>query len=621
MDGFLQSGKWAGLGALILVLGVTAMAQENRPILEDVHVRGSAGMTYDRNSTDFMSSSSFGQEFSLDATGALINPNFISFGTNFTYGHFSDSLNSDSLGGGTTIAGSATMLVLPASSYPLTITWQRVRVGLGYIGANTTTNQDRLGFDWRLQLSHLPKFAVRYETDSTSSDVPVGTFSQAESKGSGFSISATDSYKGFDWSAGWQHSHTSSEEVLLQDVLPLDQNYSLLWGNVRKSYLGNRGTFNYNFSRNVTSSDLGTISSIDGVLSVHNASTTIRWTPKLVTSGFFSYYSFDNYGRSVDTSSPNQTVTIVDFPSSGYSASGLAIYQLTKHIAVSDTTGYSTATNEHTVTNNGAPATEQAQTFFTTYPSVSANFVVKRIRVNTSYGVGYMQTITTLGRSFSSLSQNASVTGSWSRPWLTLTGNFGMGNNGIAVMPGAYTNNRNYGITADTNKFRRIGQLRFRWLVNDQEILGGPGWVQSHTNQWAITLMRRRWQVDFGQTGSSGAHQAYQLPTLPFEPVPPLVGVPLLNDTFSNWFLTVSGQVRRNLHLSGTYRKTTNDILLSNGTTHYSLYEITADYRIGKIVMQASYGHYLSLSESPSSFNSSGTNRFRVRIVRTFNLF
>lgn len=622
MDGLVQVAKWGAAVALVAVLVLTASAQENGGILRDVHAHGSAGFTYDREWTQYTTGSSPGQEFSLDVNGALFNPNFLSFGTDLSFGHFSDNLNSDSLGSGTTIAGSATLLLLPSSSYPLTVTWQRVRVGLGFTGTTTTTNQDRLGFDWRVQRAKLPKMAFHYETDSTSSDIPVGTFSLAESKGTGFSFTAMDNYKGFDWSAGWQLSNSSSQEMLLEQVLPLDQNYSILWGNVTKHYWGNKGTFNYNFSRDVTSSDLGTVSTIDGVLTTHNASTTINWTSKLTTAAYFQYYGFDNHGQTMDLTSPDQLISIVDYPSSGYSANGMVLYQLTKHLSLSDTTGYSTANNDYTTTNpNGTPVAEQAQSFFTSYPAVNANFIFKRIRFNASYGLGYMRTITTLGRSFGSLNNVGSISGSWSRPWLTLSGNFSTGTYGIGVMPGAYTNNTNYGLTADTTKFQRIGKLRFRYLVFNQEMLGGPGWVQSHTNQWGVTLTRRRWQVDMGHNNASGAHQAYDLPVVPFEPLPPLVGVPLLNDTYHSWFMTVSGQPRRNLNISGTYRKTTNDIVLTGGSADYSLYEINAEYRIGKVMMQAMYGHYLNVSNALTGSWGAGANIMRFRIVRTFNLF
>ena len=82
--------------------------------------------------------------------------------------------------------------------------------------------------------------------------------------------------------------------------------------------------------------------------------------------------------------------------------------------------------------------------------------------------------------------------------------------------------------------------------------------------------------------------------------------------------------LRENLRLTGTYRRDRNELPNNRATTTYSVYEIRLDYRIGKIIVNASYGHYSNLSAfglMHSAGNGSTADRLRFRIVRTFTLF
>ena len=602
------------LPALVLALGLplTAWAQEG--VVQGLHARGYAGFTYSRDASGQITGQGFGQEISTDLQGVLFRPDFVSFGTSFSYGHSSASISSGLGTASDSYAGSASFLVLPASAYPLGITYQRTRVGLGGTGLESNTNSDRLGFDWRLDLTHLPKFSVRYGKDSSWSDVPAG-FNPARSQGSGWSIAATDSYKGWNWDVSWLRSSSEITQVLLSTPANFEQTYSILSANVLKRYWRGKGTFNYNFSRTGSNTENGFLSSQDGVQMSHLATTSVRFTRKLMAAGAFQYFTYSSEGSVTDPSDPSKLTSLITPPVSGYVGSGSVSYQLHPRISLSDSTSYSAAST--------LPSPqEQVTGYFTNSPAVAGNYTWRRIRFTTTYGLTYTRSATNFERAYASLSHSGGVTASWSHPWVSLSGGFGIGHGASEVLPGSYADTTNYSFTADSAKLRKLGKLHFRWQRYSRTLLGSVGFIQNNRDTWSLALTRKRWQVEGGANYSSGARQAFGDPTVSFAPLPRLVGVPLLNDNVSSYFVIASAMLRRNLRVHGTYRRDLDEIRREpGGTATYTLFEAYADYRIGRVTIEASYGRYLNASETAASHFGSSSDRFRFRIIRTFDLF
>ncbi len=604
--------------AWLLVLGVaaflvgTAWAQE--AVLQDLHARGYVGLNYDRDSSENSSGQGIGEEISTDWQGAILNPQFLSFGSSFSFSHSTASVNSGLAAADNTFAGSANVMFLPGSAYPLSITYQRTRVGIGQSGFSSATDTDRLGFDWRLNLSRLPKFAVRYERDSSSSDVPVGSFVPLDSRSNGFSVSANDTFKGWEWDAGWMHSSSSMSEFLVDQPATLEQTYSIGSANVFKRYFENKGTFNYNFSRSEIDTAESVLSALNGVQTSQSASTGIRFTPKLTASGSFQYYTYSNEGRMAKAPGATDYTYIVSYPAHGYTLGGGVNYQIHPRISISDSASYADASAPPT-------AQEQATTFVTNTPAVNANYTWRRIRLSGSYGLQYTGPSTNFGRTFAGFNNTGSVSAAWTHPWISLSGGFGIGHGTSGVLPGAYADTTNYTFTAESSKLHRIGNLRFRWEILNRTLLGSTGFIETRRTNWSVALTRKFFQVEGGANSGSGARQAFGQAVGPFQPVPALIGTLLLDDDVQNYYVTASGMLRRNLRVNGTYRRDINQIRAAGGAANYSLYEIYVDYRVGKIVIDASYGHYMNFSDTLASRWGSSADRFRFRIVRTFDLF
>ena len=600
----------------MLLLGTILPAWSQEAVLQGIHARGNAGFTYNRDNSSNIVGQGIGEEVNTDVTGALFRPEFLSWSSSFSYAHSSAAvvgLNTSN----TAMAGSFNAMFLPAGRTPLTVTYQRTRVGLGQQGFDSTSNTDRFSIDWRLNLNHLPKIAVRYGKDSNSSGVPVAAFTTTESHASALGISATDTWRGWDWGVGWSRNRTITGAYLFDSAASIEQNYSQLVGAVTRKYLGGRGFLTYNVSRNSNESLAGVFSDLNGSQFSQSASTSLRVTDKLTTFGSFQNYSFSTRGRVAQTQDPSAVVYVINYPASGYAGNGGVIYQLHRHLSVGDTASYS-ASDVTGVT------TEQAANFFTNTLTANANYNWHRIVLNGSYGFGYTQMVTTLDRSFAGQTNSWSASASWTRPWLSLSGGVGVGQGNSGPLPGSYENGRNFNFHAESTRLR-FGKLRFRWAMQDRDLLGFTGYLESHRDDWSLTLARRRWEVETGKSNGTGAHQVFGRPATAYEPLPELFGAVLANDTTKNWYVSGTGILSRNLRLRGVYRNESHFVPNNNVEADFKVYEVHLDYRIGKIQINASYGHYANIAQimtllhQPGS--SSSADRFRFRIMRSFTLF
>ncbi len=601
---------------LLLAVGSGARAQES--VVPGLHAKGYVGLTYSRDASSNIVGQGVGEEISTDVTGALFRPEFISWSSSFAYGHSAASVLGTSTGT-SAMAGSFNLLVLPAGSFPLTITYQRTRVGLGQSGLDTITNTDRFSLDWRINRERLPKMAFRYGNDSASSDVPVGTFTASDSHGSEIAVSATDTWKGWNWDAGWSKNTSSLGAFVFDRPATIDQNYWIFAGDVSRKYLADKGLFNYSISRTSSEATSGLLSELSGTQLIQNASTSLRMTDKLTSFGSFQYYRFASEGRIAQSQDPAQVTYVINYPAQGYAGSGGFNYRVHPHISVGDTASYSGA-------DISASTTEQTANYFMNSATINGNYSWRRIIFNGSYALGYSRLTTTRDRDFTSLNNNFSASASWARPWLTLAGGFGISHGADGPLPGSYEDTKDYNFTAESTRLR-VGKLRFRWMLQDRDLLGFTGYLNSHRAVWSLALMRRRWEVETGLSRGSGAHQVFAEPATVYQPVPALFGLVLADGDLNSWYISGSGTFRRSLRITGTYRRDSNDFPTNNLATTYSIYEVRMDYRIGKIVINASYGHYLNANAFGSAGNLHGSesrssaDRFRFRIVRTFDLF
>jgi len=129
-------------------------------------------------------------------------------------------------------------------------------------------------------------------------------------------------------------------------------------------------------------------------------------------------------------------------------------------------------------------------------------------------------------------------------------------------------------------------------------------------------------KANLGISSGSGLHQAFSTPAVSFQPlpIPSLIGVPLVDAATHSKFASVSGRLRHNLLVGAYYRNHHIDLL--SGKASYSLTELYANYRIGKVAIDVAYGRYFDVSRQLTGPESSSSlNRFRFRIVRTFDLF
>ena len=609
----------------LLLLAATALlatangAAQERPVLQDLHVSGSTAFTLDRSTSGAaggsgFSGSAYGGEFNSQFQGAVLDPRFVDFGTNFSYGH-SANYYFDGSSGANLLSGGANVRFLPAGNYPLSFYYQRDTSGAGPQGFNSNMDTSNLGLDWMLNPPHMPHFEFQMNRNSSTNNVftSIGDHNAAANS---YTLTVHDVFKGWNWSVSGNQNDSYSWAEFFGSPVQLDARGRGVGASVGRMFWGGKGSFNYNFDRTHTNQDNADLGNTRVDFTDHQAAMLLRPTDRLTTS--LTYQNYSNVTDSVvAATTPGDFVFLPTLSFTTQSIVDETMYRLTQHITVVNGLRYSWS-------DNPATTYETSDTWFSETPGVMANYSWRRIQFSGRYGLQFDTIGTSFSRSFSSVSQAGNVGASWGDTrFLQLTSTFSVSHNLVPELEGAYVDTKQFGVSGETSRFQNIARIRFRVDHVWMDSLSNPGLVNNSRTGWSVSLIRRRIQGDFGITDQSGVRQAFATPAQIFQPLPisTLIGVPLLDGVTHDRFVHVSAQLRPNLLAGVSYHNETNDLL--TGSINYSALDFNANYRIGKMSVDFAYGRYLNTSQLfVNAFQStSNLNRIRLRIARSFNLF
>jgi len=608
------------LTVLVLLSVLPCTAQE---IVEGLHARGTVGFDLSGNSFSPINnsqgepsspSSSIGGDIGLDLSGIVMDPRFITFQSNFNFQHGANSVDQLGYSNGV-LGGGANVSILPTSRSPLQLFYQRTGANTSgsLFGSNSDMSQFRA--QWTLDLSHMPHLMVTY--NDTSNDVVLATsLSNVGYKQSDWSVQANDRIAGFNWNAGLNvgkfDQTTIGSLALLGGV---QEDYRTFNGRAFRSLWGGKAVFDTSVHDQHYDFDFpGTGTSLSDDL-LFSSNLQVQHTKKL--SSRYTY-TFSHLNESSNFTESNG-ITVLNPPTlNTQSVGGEVSYQLTRAIRIFQGGEYIHLTPLEI-------GTESQTSLFESDSGVSA---IKRWRGLDLSG-DYTGRLQNLGTNFGNTGRTWSNNGDARVGWgdvkrVRLTGGFRYDRLNLVQEIGGFTQIHTFGGQAETTRFFHM-RLSGGAEHGTVEILNLSGDTHRTYTNYSAQAEHRRFHLMASRGLNDGSGSIFPTPltggffiATPL-PVSELIATPLLNITSQTTNFTVTTRPRNHLEVGAYYRKE-NDVLLTS-QENYRLWEIRAQYRIGRVSIDGGVGNLRSEISQNDSLSGLGINRYWFRISRSFNLF
>jgi hypothetical protein len=616
--------KGASQIRILAVLGLLSVLSCRAQKLEGWYGRGTVGFDWSGNtfnpitpgtSQSSSPSSTIGGELGLDLSGIVLDPKFITFETNFNFQHGANSVNQLGYSNGV-LGGGADVEILPSSHYPFELFYQRSGADTSgsLFGSNSDTSQLRAR--WTVDLHNVPHLVFAY-SDTSNSVVLATSLSNTGYKQSDWSIQANDRTFGWTWNAGFNignFDETSIGTVALSGGVKEDYRivdaraYRPIWdGKAVLSTDLHDQHYDFNFPGAGTSLN-------DNLLLSTNFQ--VQHTRKLSSRYLYSWSHLTTENNFAQNPGG---ITVLNTPTLDTQNVGAEVeYQLTQPIRIFQNVQYQRLTPFSAVTESETSSVQ----------SSSGVNVIKRWRgfdVSATYA-GVLQTLgTNFGNRGNTWSNNVDSRLGWGDVRkVHLTGSYRHDRLNFVQQLGGFSQFNTYGAQAETTRFWNV-RLSGGVDHGTVEILNIAGDTRRTYTNYLAQLEHRRVHLMAGRGLNDGSGSIFPaVLTNPFYiavplPVSQLIATPLLDINSKSTNFSLMARPRNSLEIGAYFRKE-NDVLVSS-TQNYRLWEIRAQYRIGKISMDAGIGNLHSRINQNDSLSGLGINRYWFRIRRSFNFF
>jgi len=609
---------------ILAVLGLLLVPLCRAQKLEGWHGRGTIGFDWSGNTFNPISnsasqssspSSTIGGELGMDLSGIVFDPKFITFDANFNFQHGANSINQLGYSNGV-LGGGADVEILPTSHYPLELFYQRTAADTSGDLFGSNTDMTQLRARWTLDLPHAPHLVLAY--NDTSSDVVLATsLSNTGYKQSDWSVQANDRIAGFFWNGGFnigKFDETTIGSLALAGGVKED--YRTFDGRAYRAFWNGKALFNTGIHGQHYSFDFpGQGTSLNDDLQY---SADLQWQHTRKLSSRYSY-TLSHLNESSNFTGATSGVTVLNPPTLDTQSVGAEVdYQLSKPIRIFQGVQYTHLT----------PLSYGIESETSFIESSSGVSVMKRWRGFDLSGTytGRLQTLrTNFGHTGRTWSNNGDAQVGWGNARkVRLTGNYRYDRLNLVQEIGGFSQFNVYGMQAETTRFWNV-RLSGGVDHGTIEILNISGDTRRTYNNYMAQLEHRRFHLmaSRGLNDGSGSIFPGVLPN-PFYvavplPVSQLIATPLLNINSQTTNFSLTARPRYSLEIGAYFRKE-NDVLVSS-TQNYRLWEIRAQYRIGRISMDAGLGNLHSEISQNNSLSGLGINRYWFRIRRSFNFF
>jgi hypothetical protein len=620
--------RWADKIRALTALGLFSIlpctAQE---MLEGLHARGTVGFDFSSNSFTPVNntlgesslttpSSFFGGDFGMDISGIVKDPRFITFDSNFNFQRGASSVSelgysNDLLGGGISAH------ILPASHCPFDVFYQHTGADTSgsIFGSNTTITQFRA--QWTINLPSVPHLVFGYSDNSNAVNW-ADSLSNAGYKQSDWSAQANDSTLEWHWSAGFNVGKLDETSLGGLDFGSggAREDYRTLNARAYRRFWADKAVFSTDVRDQHYSYDFpgtGTSTSDNFLLS---SSLQVQHTQKL--SSHYTYY-LSHLNEQNNFAATSEGVTILNPPTLDTQGVDAGVsYQVAQPVRIFQDVQY----------DHLSPLSPTAESETSLFQSSSGVAVTKRWRGFDLSGTytGVMQTMATnFSNRGNGWSNNVDSRVGWGNVQkVHLTGDYRYEHLNLVQEIGGFSQFNTYGAQAETTRFWGV-RLSGGMDRGKIDLLSISGETKRAYNNYVAQIEHRRFHLSASRGFNDGSGLIFPTALTGqssfFVPLPiaQLISTPLLNLTSRSTGINLLGRVKRNLELDADYRKE-SDLLISS-TQNYRLWEVRAQYRIGRVSIDGGVGNLRSSINQNDSLSGLGINRYWFRIRRSFNLF
>lgn len=620
--------KWASstriLAIAVLLWTMPCLAQYGYDETERWHMKGTVGLDlFNTGYTPVINGqgepSSYNDvagDIGLDLSGFLKDPKLLQFDTNFNTQRGATSLtggdyNNNLLGGGFTLA------FLPVSRYPFHLVYRRSAFDTTGSLFGSNSNFSQLNADWTVDLPNLPRFSFSHL--SNNNDVRLVTsladtgFDQSD-----WGFRAQDKRAGWQWNAGYNFGRVdSTSSGALNFIAGSKENYKTLSFNASRSFWGdkalfqvdNRGeSFRYVLPQDGTSENKDWLSM---------ATLRLQHTRKLTTNYYYSFTRVNINNQFAPGALPGLAFLAVPRVDT-HTVGARVEYQLFQPLRIFQEVRY----------YHNTPFTTQFENQTSLAESFSGFTAQKRVRGFDLSGT-YMLRYDFMGTNFSNNAHTWSNDVDTRVGWgnvrrLHLTGSYRYSKYNYVQQIGGFSTDNRFGMEAETTAlpgFRLRGGVEHGKL----ELLNISGNIANTYTNYSAQIETRKIILTALRGLNDGAGALfpsnliqYQFITVPL-PIQQLAATPLLGRFTRVSSVGVTARLRRNLDLGADWRRE-NDLLFA-ALQNYRIWEVRAEYRLGKITLDGGVGNMFT--QVNTNVNTSGLriNRYYFRIRRDFNFF
>jgi hypothetical protein len=465
----------------------------------------------------------------------------------------------------------------------------------------------------------LPKTTVACQQYSNDILLP-SSASDSRNRQRQFQITAEDSWKGWDWNAGFTMFRS---KVTLVDptAAPGDSQEDFKGATLRvyRPFWGDRAEFRLDNWIQWRDTLYGGIIGNDSREMNSAVSLRLQHTQKFWSSYSYGFIQIDlQNGAPGVPGTPGGVQFLRPAFYRSHNAGGYAEYRPYSWL------GFYQDMRYYTVTPNNLPV-EQRTALLESTTGVMFNRRWRSFVFSGRFGER-LDLLKTNQENFShTFSPEFDARVEWGKPkWVRLTGLVSYSKLNLVEQLRGYSESQRFRVEARSQRWR-AWQFVLSYDHSVVAMLNVSGKNDVSDDLIGFQVEHRRFTAGYIYRYSDGFGSIFAVSPIPHPitqplPVNELRYTPLLDRLIEGSSAYISLRLLQNLEVHGNFREERSDFF--NSDQKYRSYDIRAQYRLGKFTVEASYGRYdsdiLSLGGPPSGIK---VNRMQFRVTRDFRIF
>lgn len=626
MTGALPIRPLVLVTALAMMAGIPARAQYSNYEQPRWHANGFAGFDLTHTSQEQLTGD--GQtdqlfprgDLRLNSDGFLLDPRFLHLNASMDYQKGANTSDRGDLStGGTNLAIASAFL--PKSHVPLRVSYNRTNHGVTGLGLNQNDDGSRLDVQWNVLRSGLPHLMFAFQKYDNTVHVPA-SFADHSYNEMAFNTSASDSWKGWQWTGNFAQGEGSSSGVA--SILGLNSTFDTstrsgglnvsrgFWENKARLIFDNREIWRHDSlagDGNNRSSEL-----------TNNASFDVQVTPRVTLNAGYGFAQVDFSGSAFNGllapgGSPVQVLSLSANTSNSFS--GRVDCRPWNWLRVSQ--------DVRTVRTSPLAGVVESRTSFTdTASTVSAEHRWRDFDLMGAYTGRFQLAATTLDRVPDSWSNSFMGRAGWGNvQYVHLTAFAQDTKLNLVEQIGGFTNEKRFGLEAETHRFRSF-RFRLSGEYSEIDLLNLSGDTNSKMVSYSAQVDHRRFSLWFTTSLLDGAGALFpdglidrNFLVVPL-PISQLLATPLLNRNTHARNVGFLGRPRRNLDFSVNWR--TEDTQLAASRQKFNVLQADGRYHLGKFSLEGGYSRNLNDVTNITGLTGNRLAIWYFRIGRDFKI-